>query len=87
VPVRDYQALILQSNYRLIDRWTVDAHWTVQLREQRHVRGRGANTPGGSSFIGDYPEVYPAGNWDRQNADGRFNDFQRHKLRAWTTYA
>jgi hypothetical protein len=85
VPVRDYQALIFQSNYRLIDRWTVDAHWTVQLRNNGTFEGEGANTPGSSSFIGDYPEVY-GGNWDRQNADGRFNDFQRHKLRAWTTY-
>lgn len=84
-PVRQYQGLVLQSTYRLRSSWTVDAHWTLQLENDGNFEGEGANTPGSSSFIGDYPEVY-GGNWDRQNAEGRLNDFQRHKVRAWTTY-
>jgi hypothetical protein len=63
----------------------VDAHWTLQLENDGTFEGEAANTPGSSTFIGDYPEVY-GGNWDRQNADGRLNDFQRHKVRAWTAY-
>lgn len=84
-PVREYQAVVLQGNYRLRSNWTVDSHWTLQLKNDGNFEGEGANTPGSSSFIGDYPEVY-GGNWDRQNAMGRLNDFQRHKVRAWTTY-
>jgi hypothetical protein len=63
----------------------VDAHWTLQLRNNGNFEGEATNQPGNSSFIGDYPEVY-GGNWDRQNPLGRLNDFQRHKLRTWTTY-
>ncbi len=84
-PVREYQAVVLQGNYRLRSNWTVDSHWTLQLKNDGNFEGEGANTPGSSSFIGDYPEVY-GGNWDRQNALGRLNDFQRHKVRTWTTY-
>ena len=85
VPIRDYAAMVLQSNYRLASRWSVDAHWTLQFTNNGNFEGEGTNQPGSSSFIGDRPEVF-GGNWDRQNAQGRFNDFQRHKVRAWTTY-
>lgn len=84
-PVREYQAMVFQGNYRLTSNWSVDAHWTLQLKNDGNFEGEGANTPGSSSFIGDYPEVY-GGDWDRQNASGRLNDFQRNKVRAWTTY-
>jgi hypothetical protein len=84
-PIRDYQAMVFQGNYRMRSNWTADAHWTLQLKNDGNFEGEGANTPGSSTFIGDYPEVY-GGDWDRQNAVGRLNDFQRHKLRAWTTY-
>ncbi len=84
-PVREYQALVFQGNYRLKSNWTVDSHWTLQLRNNGNFEGEGTNQPGSSSAIGDYPEVY-GGDWDRQNALGRFNDYQRHKVRAWTTY-
>lgn len=84
-PIRNYSALVTQANYRLTSRWTVDAHWTLQFANNGNFEGEAANQPGNSSFIGDYPEVY-GGNWDTQNAEGRFNDFQRHKVRAWTTY-
>jgi hypothetical protein len=84
-PVRDYQALVFQGNYRLRSLWTVDAHWTVQLENDGNFEGEAANQPGNPSVIGDYPEVY-GGDWDTQNPLGHLNDFQRHKVRAWTTY-
>lgn len=84
-PKRQYQGVVLQGNYRPRSNWSVDAHWTLQLENDGTFEGEAANQPGNSSFIGDYPEVY-GGNWDRQTADGRLNDFQRHKVRTWTTY-
>jgi hypothetical protein len=84
-PIRDYQALVFQGNYRPASRWSADVNYTLQLENNGNFEGEGTNTPGSSTVIGDYPEVF-GGTWDRQNALGRLNDFQRHKLRAWTTY-
>jgi hypothetical protein len=84
-PVREYSALILQGNYRAGARWTANAHWTVQLRNQGNFEGEAANQPGISSVIGNYPEIYTA-DYARNNPLGRLNDFQRHKVRAWTSY-
>jgi hypothetical protein len=82
-PVRDYQALLLQGNRRLSSRWTVDGHWTVQLRNNGSFEGEAASQPGLSSTFGNYPEILDMG---RSEPSGRLNDFQRHKVRAWTTY-
>jgi hypothetical protein len=79
---REYRALITQGNYRLRDRWTANAHWTLQLRNHGNFEGELANQPGISSTFGDYPEMLG----ERNNPFGRINDFQRHKVRAWTTY-
>ncbi len=83
---RDYQALIFQSNYRMTNRWSVNAHWTIQLENDGTIEGEGTNTPGAASIFGTYPEIYPAG-YARVVPDGRLDDFQQHKVRAWTTYA
>jgi hypothetical protein len=83
VPTRDYKALVFLANHRVTNRWTVDGHWTVQLRNHGTFEGEAANQPGIPSVIGDYPEMYDLA---RSNPDGRLNDFQRHKLRLWTTY-
>jgi hypothetical protein len=82
--VRDYQALLFQANRRLSSRWTVDGHWTLQLRNHGTFEGEATSQPGLSSTIGNYPEMTFL---DRSEPSGRLNDFQRHKLRAWTTYA
>jgi hypothetical protein len=79
-PVRDYQALLLQGNRRLSSRWTVDGHWTVQLRNEGNFEGEAASQPGLPAF-GNYPEIL---NMERSNPPDRLNDFQRHKVRAWT---
>jgi hypothetical protein len=84
-PVREYSAMILQTNYRATDRWTANAHWTVQLRNHGNFEGEATNQPGISSLIGNYPEIYTPG-YARNNPEGRLNDFQRHKVRAWTSY-
>lgn len=85
-PKREYQALILQGNYRLASGWTANMHWTIQLQNDGTFEGEATNQPGISSLLGDYPEMYTAG-YARNNPDGRLDDFQRHKVRAWTTYA
>jgi hypothetical protein len=83
LPTREYQALVFLGNRRLTNRWTVDGHWTVQLRNDGTFEGEAASQPGIPTIIGDYPEIYAL---DRSNPDGRLNDFQRNKVRLWTTY-
>ena len=84
VPVRDYQALAFQADHRLTSRWRVDGHWTLQLRNHGNYEGEAANQPGLPSLIGNFPEIYAL---DRNNPEGRLDDFQRHKVRLWTTYS
>ncbi|HEY6553407.1 MAG TPA: hypothetical protein VI669_08630, partial [Vicinamibacteria bacterium] len=83
VPKRDYQALVLQSAYRLTSRWHFAGHWTLMLKNDGNFEGENAGSPGISSGLGDYPEVFVA---ERNYPEGRLNGFQRHKVRAWTTY-
>lgn len=84
VPVRDYQALVLQGNRRMGSRWSVNGHWTVQLRNHGNFEGEAASQPGIGTPIGDYPEIFVL---DRNNPEGRLDDFQRHKGRLWTIYS
>jgi hypothetical protein len=82
---RGYQALLVQSAYRVRDNLRVDAHYTAQLRNEGNFPGEAANQPGLSSIYGNYPEIYgPA--LDRLLPEGRFDNFQRHKLRVATMY-
>jgi hypothetical protein len=80
---REYQALVLQGRYRLTGRWSVDAHYTAQIRNDGNFVGEAANQPGIPSLYGDNPEVFTAA---RNFPEGRLPSFQRHKLRLWTTY-
>jgi hypothetical protein len=82
-PKRDYQAMVFQANHRLRDRVTINGHWTLQLTNDGTFEGEATNQPGINTVIGDFPELYVL---DRNNPDGRLNDFQRHKVRLWTTY-
>jgi len=82
-PVRRYQALQFQSRYDLSDALSLNAHWTVQLKNEGNFEGEAANQPGNSSVIGDYPEIRdPA----RHFPVGRTDDFQRHRVRVWGIY-
>jgi hypothetical protein len=56
-PQRKYDALLLQSQYRLYDRLQFEGHWTIQLRNEGNFEGEAANQPGISSSVGDYPEI------------------------------
>jgi hypothetical protein len=86
---REYDALILQSRYRITNAWSVAGHYTVQLRNNGNYEGEGSSTPGSTVFsnspsiIGNYPEVFNA---DRNYPDGRLQAFQRHHMRVWTVY-
>src|SRR5262249_23789648 len=84
VPQRDYQAVLMQGQYRVSDRLTVQGHWTVMLKDEGDFEGEATNQPALSSLYGDYPEVFAA---SRNFPVGRLNDFQRNKVRAWATYA
>ena len=82
-PQRKYDALLLQSQYRLYDRLQFEGHWTIQLRNEGNFEGEAANQPGISSSVGDYPEILTEA---RNFPVGRLNDFQRSKLRVWAIY-
>jgi hypothetical protein len=82
---RGYQALIVQGGYRPRDNLRVDGHYTAQLRNEGNFPGEAANQPGIPSIYGNYPEIFgPA--LDRLLPEGRFDNFQRHKLRVTTMY-
>jgi hypothetical protein len=83
-PTREYEGLQFDGTYRILPRWTVAGHWTVQLRNHGNYEGEAANNPGTGSTLGDYPEILVA---DRNFPEGRFDDFQRHKVRLWTIYS
>ena len=70
----------MQGNYRIRRDLQVAGHWTVQLQNEGNFEGEAANQPGNPSLYGDYPEVFTA---DRNFPIGRFDDFQRHKVRLW----
>ena len=81
---REYQAVEVQSSYRVNGSVVVNGHWTVQLENNGNFEGESANNPGASSLIGDYPEILLA---SRSFPAGRLDDFQRHKVRVWAAYA
>ena len=83
LPERKYQALVFQGRYPLFTRLNLYGNYTFQLKNDGNFEGEGANTPGISSAIGDYPEVFSAA---RNYPSGRLNDFQEHRIRAWGIY-
>ena len=80
---REYQGLQFIVNYRLTDQWYVGGHSTFQLRNHANFEGEAGNATGSYSIIGDRPEFYTAA---RHYPFGRTDDFQRNKLRLYTTY-
>jgi hypothetical protein len=83
---RDYQALVLQSGYRVKTRLMVNGHYTLQLRNNGNFAGEAANQPGVSSVYGNFPEIFgPA--LDRLLPEGRLDSYQQHKLRVGTIYS
>jgi len=81
--VRDYQGLQFQGDYRVSDVWTLSGSYTVQLKNEGNVEGENVNQPGAYSIIGNQPEFYTA---ERNFPVGRVDDFQKHKVRLFSTY-
>jgi hypothetical protein len=61
-----------------------DGHWTIQIKNNGSFEGEAANQPGNGSIWFDYPELF---NEARYYPYGRLDEFQRHKVRLWTTYS
>ena len=80
---REYRALVLQGRHRLTDSWSLNGHYTVQIRNHGNFEGEAGNQPGVPTIYGDYPETIAA---ERHFPYGRLNEFQRHKIRLWTIY-
>jgi len=74
---------VLQTAYRLTSRWHFAGHWTLMLKNDGNFEGENAGSPGISSGLGDFPEISVP---QRNFPEGRLNGYQRHKVRAWTTY-
>jgi outer membrane receptor protein involved in Fe transport len=83
VQKRQYQALQFMSRVRVINPITVEGHWTIQLQNHGNFEGEQANQPGNGSIWLDYPELF---NEARYYPYGPLDEFQRHKVRIWTTY-
>jgi hypothetical protein len=86
---REYDALVFQSRYRIASNWSVNGHYTLQLRNDGNYEGEGSSTPGTTVFsnspsiIGNYPEAFNA---TRNYPDGRLQSFQRSRMRVWSIY-
>ena len=83
MPERNYQALLMQANFRPSSRLSVEGHWTVQLKNEGNFEGEAENQPGISSSLGDYPEILDP---TRNFPVGRLAGFQRNKVRVWAIY-
>jgi hypothetical protein len=81
--VRNYRGVELLGNYQVRSNWSAAAQWTVQLKNEGNYEGESANAPGSPSVLGDYPELLVE---NRNFPMGRLDDYQRHKVRAWSTY-
>ena len=80
---REFQGMVFQSRYRLSRTWNVNGHFTLQLKNEGNYEGEATSQPGSVSLIGNYPEAFdPA----RSFPTGRLQNFQRSRLRLWSTY-
>jgi hypothetical protein len=80
---RRYQSLLTRATFRLSDRWTAEAHWTHQIKNEGNFEGEAANQPGSYSIIFDRPEILDEA---RHFPTGRTDDFQADKVRLYTVY-
>jgi outer membrane receptor for ferrienterochelin and colicin len=82
-PTREYEALLLQGSYRILDNWTLGGNWTHELTNDGDFEGEAGQSPGISSTFGDFPEVFNA---ERNYPMGHLDNFQEDKIRLWTNY-
>ena len=83
IPFRKYESMQLQSSYRVSDHWSLWAHYTMQLKNEGNFEGEGPNQPGNYSIIGNRPEILSE---VRHFPSGRLAQFQRHKVRAASSF-
>jgi outer membrane receptor protein involved in Fe transport len=81
---REYQALQFLSRVRFTRKLFVEGHWTLQIKNHGNFEGEAANQPGNGSIWFDYPEVFSSE--ARYYPYGPLDEFQRHKVRIWTSY-
>jgi hypothetical protein len=79
---REYQSLQLQGQYNLTDNWLLAGNWTYQLKNEGNYEGESGQSIG-PGILHNRVEVYPE---NRVAPDGKFNDYQKHKIRLWTNY-
>jgi len=82
-PRRKYKALDGIFNYRVTDKWTVNANYTHEFTNDANFVGEAGNQPGNYSIIGDYPEFY---NEARHYPYGHLAQFESDRIRAFSTY-
>ena len=80
-PKREYRAVQLMGQHRVMNALSVNGHLTLQLKNDGNFEGETPN-PAGSVF-GDYPEMWSLA---RSAPGGRLDDFQRAKVRVWADY-
>ncbi len=80
---REYQSLQLQGQYRLTDNWSLGGNWTHEFKNDGNFEGELGQSPGISSTLGDFPEVFSK---SRNFPDGRLDNFQEDKIRLWSNY-
>jgi outer membrane receptor protein involved in Fe transport len=78
---REYQALQLMGQHRLMNALSINGHWTVQLKNDGNFEGETPNPTG--SVYGDYPEMLSLA---RSAPEGHLDDFQRSRVRIWADY-
>ncbi len=83
LPERKYQALQAQFGYHFTTDWSFEANWTHQFKNEGNFAGEGANTPGISSTLGDYPEIFSP---ERNFPIGNLTGYQKDKISAFTYY-
>ena len=83
VPTREYQALQLDTRADFTDTLWLGGSWTIQIRNHGDFEGEAANQPGNAELFFSYPEILVP---ERHFPSGRLNEFQRHKVRIYTSY-
>ena len=80
---RQYDGMLFQGRYNITNRWTLNGHYTVQLKNDGNYEGEGTNSAGRHR-----PHRRLPGDLHRDShfPEGRLDDFQRHKIRLWTIY-
>ena len=80
---RDYDGLEFQGRFQATDSWLIDGSYTAQINNDGNFEGEARGQGAISSNAFDYPEITPA---TRYFPTGRLENFQRHKVRIWSTY-